>query len=153
MSPLSRTASGVGAGIYAPHASARTYRHLEALAAAALRAGLPAIVDATNLRREDRARFIAVARAARCPAAIVWCQADEATIARRMRQRETEGGDPSEATLEVAAVQQSMLEPPDVREAELLTMASSGDERCEDVVTAIRGLVAVGARDQRPRAR
>jgi hypothetical protein len=142
---LGRTDAAVGGGIYAPDASARTYRRLEAIAAAALRAGLPVIVDATHLRREHRAPFIDLARRAGRQAAIVCCRASEATLASRLRQRATAGADPSEATLEVAVAQRSVFESPEAGEADLLAISGEEEgESWEHALAAVRELASTG---------
>jgi hypothetical protein len=115
-----RTASSPEQGIYAPDASARTYARLATLARSALDAGLPVIIDATNLRRAHRADFIALARAAARPVTIAHCEADPATIESRVRQRAAFRSDPSEADLDVVARQRNELERPTRGESDLL---------------------------------
>lgn len=128
MPALTRTAAPAGAGIYGSEASLRTYDRLARIAAASLDAELPVIVDATSLRREHRASFIALARRAGCPVAIVACHADDATIAERIRQRASAGRDPSEATMDIALAQKLELEPPHAGEADLVWSAGANDD-------------------------
>jgi predicted kinase len=117
---LARTRSAPDAGIYAADASARTYQRLQAIVTSALDAGFPVIVDAANLRREHRARFVAVARNARCPAAIIACNADWTTIEARVHERLAAGRDPSEARMEIVERQREEFEPPLPAEADLV---------------------------------
>jgi aminoglycoside phosphotransferase family enzyme/predicted kinase len=142
LAALARTASAVGSGIYADDASERTYRRLTDIAAATLRAGLPVVVDATHLRREQRAPLLAAARDARCPAVIVWCRADAATLARRLLRRDAVGGDPSEAGLEVAARQRELLEPPTPEEADRVIVVDTGHQEpsAKEILSAIAAM-------------
>jgi aminoglycoside phosphotransferase family enzyme/predicted kinase len=117
---LDRTASAAETGIYDPQASAHTYRRLCAIAACSLSCGFPVIVDATNLRREHRAPFLTAARDAGCPAAILVCQADRATIEHRVSRRLAAGQDPSEARMEIVDRQRRLMERPGLSEADLV---------------------------------
>jgi len=100
-----RTASGVGAGLYAPAVTRRTYAALEGRAAAVLRAGYGVVVDATFLRRERRDRFARLARIAGCPFRIVALHAPKAVLRRRITARARAAHDASEATPAVLASQ------------------------------------------------
>jgi hypothetical protein len=120
LAALQRTNSALDQGIYAPDVSARTYRRLGALAASALDAGLPAIIDATNLSRERRAPLIEMARRTGRPAAVLACGGDEATIERRVQERNAQRRDPSEAGLEVVRQQRHQLQWPEPDEADIV---------------------------------
>jgi len=112
LAPLARTGSAPQAGIYAPAVSSRVYAHLAGLAGTVAAAGLPVILDATNLRRADRGAFIAAARQAGVRALVLSCTADAATLEARVRQRAQEARDPSEAGVEVLRGQLQQYEPP-----------------------------------------
>jgi hypothetical protein len=144
LAALERTDSSLGQGIYAPQSSGRTYQRLSVLAAAVLAARMPVIVDATNLRRQQRAAFIEMARAASRPAAILLCETDAATIDERVRRRHAAGTDPSEAGLSVVELQRRAFEPPLTVEADLVITCSSGSEEtaCQ-VAGQLRRLLAV----------
>lgn len=86
---------------YGADATQRTYDRLAALAAGALDAGWPVIVDAAFLRRDERQRFAALAAARRCPFAILHCHAPMALLRERVAAREQRGGDASEADVAV----------------------------------------------------
>ncbi|MEK7737922.1 MAG: AAA family ATPase, partial [Pseudomonadota bacterium] len=96
-----RSHAALNAELYAPSASLATYAELRRLAALALAAGYPAIVDATFLRRAWRDDFRALAAELRVPFLILECRADAAELRRRVAQRERQGQDASEATLAV----------------------------------------------------
>ena len=103
-----RSASGLNAGLYEPAASARTYAHLVAAAAALARAGLSVIIDASFLDAAERQRAAAAARAAAAPFAIVECSAPAELLLARVAARR---GDPSEATAQVLAHQLATARP------------------------------------------
>lgn len=96
-----RTGSEVDRGLYAPEATSRTYERLAELAGVIVKAGYSVIVDAAFLRREQRTMFHAVAQELRVPFLILDCQAPLETLRGRIRSREREARDPSEATLVV----------------------------------------------------
>ena len=106
-----RTSSGVGEGIYAASAGQATYDHLAALAEHILAAGLPALVDATFLKRDQRAQFRALAAKHNVPFAVLDIQAAEATLRRRIAQRAAAGADASEANEAVLEMQLASREP------------------------------------------
>ena len=93
--------ASVPGGIYDANTTLRTYARLHDAAALALSAGWPVIVDAAFLRREERARFEALAASMAVPFTIVECTAPRAELQRRILQRQASGGDASEADLGV----------------------------------------------------
>jgi hypothetical protein len=106
-----RSGSAPDAGLYAPEASRRTYARLAELARALLAAGYPVIVDAAFLKREQRERFAALARAAGARFLIASCAAAPATLRARLAAREREARDASEAGLAVLERQFAAAEP------------------------------------------
>ena len=95
------------AGIYSADATAATYQRLHQLADAALQAGFPVVLDAAYLKREQRAAAWQVAEQNGAPFLILDCQAPMEVIAAWLQQRQAEGSDPSDATLEVIEAQQA----------------------------------------------
>lgn len=104
-------------GIYNAQASQATYERLHQLARQTLQAGFPVIIDATYLKLEQRQAAGEIAEQTGVPFLILDCQAPDAVIASWLEQRQSEGRDPSDATLEVIQAQQAAREPLD--EAEL----------------------------------
>ncbi|MGQ7817348.1 bifunctional aminoglycoside phosphotransferase/ATP-binding protein [Metapseudomonas furukawaii] len=104
-------AQGLASGIYDQDGSAATYRRLNQLADAALHAGFPVVIDATFLKHEQRAAACKVAEETGTPFLILDCHAPEAVIEAWLVQRQAEGGDPSDATLEVVRAQMANREP------------------------------------------
>src|SRR5207249_973330 len=94
-------AHGWGAG--EPEAAyAQARRYLDQSAAAPLRAGYAAIIDAVALRREERQSFAAVAAAAGVPFTGLWLDAPPETMLARIEARRA---DASDASAEVLALQ------------------------------------------------
>ncbi len=94
-------------GIYSAEASAATYQRLHQLAERALHAGFPVVLDAAYLKHEQRSAAWQVAEQNGVPFLILDCQAPQEVIAAWLEQRQAEGTDPSDATLEVIQAQQS----------------------------------------------
>ena len=92
-------------GIYDTDATSATYQRLNELAVDILRAGYPVVLDATFLKREQRAAAWEIAEETGVPFLILDCHAPEAVIAGWLAQRQSEGNDPSDATLEVVQAQ------------------------------------------------
>jgi aminoglycoside phosphotransferase family enzyme/predicted kinase len=97
-----------GLDLYGAGASAATYARLFELARAALRAGHPVILDAAFLRRDERARALALSRELRVPYAILACEAPPAVLRERIGSRR---GDASEADLAVLERLRTQAEP------------------------------------------
>lgn len=98
-------------GIYSADASEATYQHLHVLAGKALSAGFSVVIDATYLKQQHRQAAWQVAESTGVPFLIVDCQAPEAVIEQWLLQRQSEGSDPSDATLDVVKAQQASREP------------------------------------------
>ncbi|WP_044874109.1 AAA family ATPase [Pseudomonas sp. LFM046] len=109
-------AEGLQSGIYSQDASAATYQHLSQLASAVLRAGFPVVIDATFLKQVQRQAARKVAEETATPFLILDCHAPEAVIEAWLAQRQAEGGDPSDATLEVVRAQLASREALDAGE-------------------------------------
>ncbi len=103
--------SAVDDGIYRADFSARTYERLLQLATRILDAGMVAIVDATFLRRADREVFRQQAENLAVPFLILDFRVPESLLRQRVRQRQQQGGDASEATLDVLERQLVTAEP------------------------------------------
>lgn len=98
------------AGIYSPEATSATYQRLHQLADSALHAGFPVVLDAAYLKRDQRAAAWQIAEHNGAPFLILDCQAPQEVIATWLQQRQAEGRDPSDATLEVIQAQQASRE-------------------------------------------
>lgn len=98
-------AGQVDAGLYSAAGLLTTYRRLRFCADSALAAGYNVIVDATFLERAWRRAFEALARLHGCPLLVVSCEAPLEVLEQRLRERQSRGDDPSEATAAVLAAQ------------------------------------------------
>lgn len=126
-------------GLYATESSQATYTRLHELAASALRAGFPVVIDATYLKRDQRDGAAKVAETTGVPFLILDCNAPQAVIAGWLAQRQTENNDPSDATLAVIEAQQASREPLDAEEtlrSKRVETNQSGD--LDDLIKNIR---------------
>jgi uncharacterized protein len=105
MDPLERSGEARKNTIYSQSSSDETYRRLRDLAAISLKEGIPVIVDATFLRREEREMFRRLASEMRCPCRILLFQAKENNLAERVVKRLAGNLDASEADLDVLHMQ------------------------------------------------
>lgn len=97
--------------LYSPHTTEQTYQHLHQLAAQILSAGFSVVLDATYLKLAQRQAAAEVAEGTGAPFVIVDCHASEALLAQWLAERQAQGVDPSDATLEVIHAQQASREP------------------------------------------
>lgn len=123
--------------MYAAEATARTYDRLAELAGQVIDAGFPVVVDATFLYRSERARFAQLARRLRIPFLIIKCEAAEATLQDRIRQRHQQAGDASEADTAVLRAQLRSIEPLSAAEEQSAVNSTS-----EHLTTAVTELVS-----------
>ncbi len=113
LSPLADSRSYPG-GIYSADATRRTYARLHELAGELLAAGVPVIVDAAFLQREEREQFRRLAHKLQAPFVIASLQASPDALRARIIQRQTSANDASEAdlaVLEKLRMHQQMLTP------------------------------------------
>jgi aminoglycoside phosphotransferase family enzyme/predicted kinase len=98
-----------GEGIYRPEWTGATYDRLFALAAASLRSGTPAILDAAFLSTEQRTGAAETAARANVQLVLVETVCDEDTVAARLAARAVQGRSPSDATLSIFRQQQASV--------------------------------------------
>ena len=110
-SPLERSRSEIGAGLYGEDATRATYARLQSLATRLIHAGLPVILDAGFLRLWQRDMMRNVAQEARVAFTIVSLRADEQTLRERIRARDAAGADASDADVPVLRHQIERQEP------------------------------------------
>ena len=99
--------------LYSDQATEATYARVHALAGAVLAAGLPVVIDATYLKRPQRAAAQAIAQEQGVPFVILDCSAPQAVIESWLAQRQAQQHepDPSDATLDVIAAQERSRDP------------------------------------------
>lgn len=103
--------------LYSPEATARTYRRLADIAQDTLRSGWSVLVDAACLKRDQRAAFRRLAEACGVPLLVLSFQAPDEVLRQRITQRQAQGTDASDATVEVLQQQQADQEPITAEEA------------------------------------
>jgi predicted kinase len=150
LDPVSSSAAEWHQGIYTGDWTARTYDRLLELANAELAHGRAAIVDATFLDNEQRARFVAAARTHDMPAAIVWTELDDATASARITRRAQQRNDPSDAGIAIRERQQAQLRAqplriPDGAIAVTIDTNRNGPASLDPVVTAFGAHGLIGA--------
>jgi len=119
-----------GDALYSTAAISRTYDELANHARTILTCGYPAIVDATFLKRDYRARFVALARELGTPFAILSLDVPADVLEARVAQRLAQATDASQATVDVLRGQRVELEPLDGEEREY-AIGLSGDAACD----------------------
>ncbi len=139
LSPLADSHARPDLNLYTPEATRDTYRRLAGLAADALAAGYPVIVDAAALVRAQRDQLIEVASAQGVPSLLLECCAGEEQRRQRLRGRAAAGGDPSEADEQVMERQRADALPLAEAERAYCLRVETGDLRDADpVVRRIR---------------
>lgn len=111
MSALAPSGSGLNAGLYSAQAHGETYASLHARARNLLHDGWSVLVDAAFLREEERQAFANLAVATQCPFHILAPTAPIDELRARIRTRQAQGHDASEATVDVLEQQLDWLEP------------------------------------------
>jgi predicted kinase len=141
--PALARSGNVPGGIYGSSANTATYGRLHDVAAAALQAGWPVILDAAFLRREERLQMRALAERLRLPFTVLDCQAPIEVLAERVKARSERGGDPSEADEAVLRRQLGFDEPAGAPEAaHWLTVATDRPVDIDELARrAARGVV------------
>ncbi|MGZ9059055.1 MAG: AAA family ATPase, partial [Burkholderiaceae bacterium] len=119
-----------------------TYEQLMRAAIIILDAGFPAIVDATFLRRADRAMFCELAEQLGAQPTIVFCEAARDTLQARVAARLAHGTDASDATLDVLTYQLGVFETPEGAEKVIVKINTDTDPqtlraRCEAVAATL----------------
>jgi len=111
--------------LYGAEMNTRTYQAMFAAAKTVLAAGFSVILDATFLRREDRAHIRCIATSAHVERRIFWLDVNEPALRRHIRRRMQTGKDVSDADLHVLDMQLADYKRP--QEADICFL-SSADE-------------------------
>ncbi len=114
--------------LYNKDSTTSTYQRLIDAAAAALDGGVPAVIDAAFLRRDERDAMRAMARERRAVFTIVECTAREAILASRIAHRLAQQRDPSDADTTVLALQLRVREPLQADEQDAVVFSIEGPE-------------------------
>ena len=123
-----RSGARVGKGIYDPHARTSIYQVLAAAAEVSLRLGQNVIVDASFLNNEDRQHFRALAQRLNVDFVILDTFAKPDELLRRVRLRQRDASDASEADTNVLHYQFENAVPLGSKELEwTITVATDTD--------------------------
>jgi len=101
----------VEGGMYSKRFTADVYDHLARAAENVLAGGLSVIVDATFIRRADRASFGELAQRLGIRGYLLQCKAPREVLESRILERRHGGRDASEADLQVLEWQERHFEP------------------------------------------
>jgi hypothetical protein len=149
LAPLARTRAAPAAGIYDAAAGERTYARLAGLAAGVLEAGYPVVVDAAFLEHGQRSRLRREAERRGVACVIAQCTASEAALRARVRSREAQGEDASDAGLAVLERQLAAAQPLAPEEQAIAvtvdTETADGSARGLDAVAAAAASGAMAA--------
>ncbi len=143
--PKARSGAGIDTGIYAPHASERTFARLAELAHAIIAAGHAVIVDASFIEHSRREPFRALAAALNVPFLILHCRAPQAVLTQRIVHRLAAAADASEADLDVLRVQQQRAQP--VRPAECNELIEIDSESAASITAMVDRLAHITGGD------
>ena len=131
-------------GIYHESMTQKIYQRLLDLARQIVLAGFPVIVDATFLKKKPRDFFLKLAKELSVPFIILDCQADEETLQTWIKRRSLKRKNPSEATVEILAMQQQTAEPlSDAEQKSSLVFHASDLENPERLFARLQELCAV----------
>jgi aminoglycoside phosphotransferase family enzyme/predicted kinase len=136
LAPDERAPAGLHEGIYAPDVTAATYEALRERARRALAMGRSVIIDATWSSAEERDRARALAAAASAELVELRTTLPTRMAALRIRQRMVDGGDPSDATEEIATKLAPSFDP--WPGSTTLTTAGSSRAVLEDALRSLR---------------
>lgn len=111
--PVSKSSKSTGfeQSIYSKEATAKTYGRLLQITKCLLTAGYSVVIDAANLKVEQRNPFIELASLMRVPYYILNYTAPEEVLRQRVMRRSQRGDDASDATLDILQHQIENYEP------------------------------------------
>ena len=133
------------ATLYAADASTATYQRLHQLAEQALEGGSAVVLDATYLQKAQREAAQALAERLSAPLLIIQCEAPLPLIEQWLEERQQQGEDPSDATLEVVKAQLSSREPLDDAEAaHSFAIDTSRTEGFKELVSQVKAALSRG---------
>lgn len=141
--PAEHRPEAFGQGIYTADFTERTYDALLDEARRAIESGRSILLDATYTRRAHRLQAARLALELGAQFACIALRASDGLVRRRLRKREREGGDPSDAGWDVYLVQKRRFQrPTEVEAARLVTVdaARPAETQLRIVLAALRKL-------------
>ncbi len=139
--------AGFGEGLYSPQMTRRTYARLLDCAESSLNGGMNTVVDAAFLTRSDRCLFQELAARQGSPFIILACQADHATMVRRLTERgSNRSTDPSDANAAILAQQPEVEDLLDDEERASTILIDTTDPRAShNALAALRRRLSIDA--------
>jgi aminoglycoside phosphotransferase family enzyme/predicted kinase len=139
--PAATAASGpsaFGQGIYTPEWTDRTYAECLRRAEAELFEGGRVLVDASFAAEVRRRRFLDAAREWGVPGILLVCQADEADVEKRLRERKDDASDADWSIYQQALAEWEPLGPATQTQAQVIVTNDGPDAAEEQALEALR---------------
>ncbi|MGD9892953.1 MAG: AAA family ATPase [Dehalococcoidia bacterium] len=138
--PTDRGDATINAGIYSPEMTAATYAELRRQAGRWLGRGRSVVLDATYGQASERDAIRTLAERSGSRLVLLSCQADEATIRRRLAARADDSSTVSDARLEQWPALRDAFQPPrDDENAHVIDTGGSLDQTTAQALRALRG--------------
>ena len=137
LAPGARSGSPLHGGLYGEDATIATYDELKRLTRLILSAGHTALVDACFLLHRQRDEFRALAGKLGLPCLILDCHASKEALERRIARRAEQGGDASEATIEVLEQQLATAEPLTADELAVTVVVDNEKESAGEILSSV----------------
>jgi aminoglycoside phosphotransferase family enzyme/predicted kinase len=130
---------GHSLALYGAEMNTRTFQYLHDTTAQALKAGYSVVVDATFIRQRTRNAYVELAKNLDIPVRIISCHCELNLIEARLKRREAEGRDPSDADVSVMR-EQMKVQQPLTSEEQLITLPvdTRDDEAIEQLMAQLR---------------
>ncbi len=133
--------------IYSADANEKTYGRLAHLAREVIESGLSVIIDATFLKRRERARFAELGQQLKVPFIILHFHAPEALLKKWIRTRQALARDASEATVEIMEQQLRWADPLEADEADaIIAIDTQFDDAADKLVKQIESMLDDGVK-------
>lgn len=135
--------------LYGAEMNSRTFQHLLDTTAAMLNAGYSVVVDATFIHQRTRNAYVELAANLNLPVRIISCHCEQNLIEARLKRRQEEGKDPSDADVQVMHEQLSVMQPLSSEE-QLITLPvdTRDDEAIEQLMAQLRAQRLIGDWDE-----
>ncbi|WP_067868091.1 bifunctional aminoglycoside phosphotransferase/ATP-binding protein [Neptuniibacter marinus] len=114
--------------LYSPKMNAHTFNLLFDTSSNLLHNGYSVIVDATFIRQRTRQSYIDLAKKRGIPIRIISCQCEQKLIEARLKRRESEGSDASDADISVMQEQKQHEQPLTPEEEKITVIVETDDD-------------------------
>lgn len=130
---------GHSLALYSAEMNTRTFQYLLNTTAQALKAGYSVVVDATFIMQRTRNAYVELAESLEIPVRIISCHCEQNLIEARLKRRQAEGLDPSDADVSVMH-DQLQIQQPLTSEEQLITLPvdTRDDEAIEQLMAHLR---------------